>query len=140
MITNDRLDVRELRFGPVEEMFEEQVGDLLLHRVLTQPRMQVGEIDAVQFLILVVAGEDEFLAAGRRIDVALQTLRADFLHHALHRRVDAADATRSRLQIRRQRRVARRLFTAAIIRSDPMAMIRFTVLQRNELGAEPSPA
>ena len=44
-----------------------------------------------------------------RIDVLLQALRADFLHHALHRRVDARDADVLRLEVRRQHAVARRL-------------------------------
>src|SRR5438105_3146248 len=42
--------------------------------------------------ILVEAGEDDRLLASLRIHVLLQALRADFLHHALHRRIDARDA------------------------------------------------
>ena len=38
----------------------------------------------------------------------LQALRADFLHHALHRRVDAGDADVPRLEIRLEHAVARR--------------------------------
>ena len=46
--------------------------------------------------------------AGRRIDLRLQALRADLLHHALHRRVDRADRGVARLQQRRQHAVPRR--------------------------------
>ena len=49
-----------------------------------------------------------FLARDR-IDVLLQALRADFLHHALHRRVDAGDADVLLLEIRREHAVTRRL-------------------------------
>ena len=43
--------------------------------------------------------------AGLRIDVPLQALRADLFHHALHRRVDAADGDVAGLQVRRQHAV-----------------------------------
>ena len=46
----------------IQQVLEPEVRDLLLHRVLPQPRVQVGEVDAIEVLILVVAGEDELLA------------------------------------------------------------------------------
>src|SRR5690349_5074860 len=78
--------------GPGEQVIEPDVRQLLLHRVLPQPRRQIWKVDPIQLLILVEAREDDRFRAGARIDVLLQALRADFLHHALHRRVDAADA------------------------------------------------
>jgi len=45
----------------------------------------------------------------RRVDVLLETLRVDFFHHALHRRVDARDADVIGLQMGRQHAMARRL-------------------------------
>jgi hypothetical protein len=60
------------------------------------------------------------LAAGFRIDVALQALRARFLHHALHRRVDAAEyvsgfhSARHLLTQSRARRCAARAATSDI--------------------------
>ena len=52
--------------------------------------MEAFEIHMVQFLILVEAGEDDTLLAAVGVFVALQTLGADFLHHALHGQVDTA--------------------------------------------------
>ncbi len=50
------------------------------------------EVDLVERLVLVEATEDESkLLAGNGVDMPLQALRADLLHHALHRRVDRAD-------------------------------------------------
>jgi len=46
---------------------------------------------AVELLVLVEAGEHDALEPGRGIAVDLQALRADLLHHALHRRVDGGD-------------------------------------------------
>ena len=71
--------------------------------------VQVREVHPVHVLVLVEAREDDGLLAGLRIDVPLQALRADFLHHALHRRVDAGDRDVVVLQVRRERREARRL-------------------------------
>src|SRR5262245_66446452 len=41
--------------------------------------------------------------------MALQALRADLLHHALHRRVDASDGDVRRLEVRSEHGVPRRL-------------------------------
>src|ERR1700722_637623 len=61
------------------------LGQLLLHAILRQPRAQAGEIDVIHLLVLIEAGENQRLFARDRIFVLLQTLRANFLHHALHR-------------------------------------------------------
>src|ERR1041385_6630571 len=78
--------------GPPAEVAEAAVDpelrQLLLRAVLREAAAQGAEIDAVEVLVLVEAGEDDSLGAGRRLVVPLQALRADFLHHALHRRVD----------------------------------------------------
>src|SRR5687768_10128125 len=66
-------------------------GQLLMDRVLAQALAQRAEIDLVQLLVLVEAGEHHGFRARDRILVRLQALRADLLHHALHRRVDGAD-------------------------------------------------
>ena len=79
------LRVRQRRRRLRQDVRQPQVGDFFLHAVLLQPAAQVVEVDAIELLILVIAGEDELLAAGRRVDVPLQALRANFLHHALHR-------------------------------------------------------
>src|SRR5438045_7518289 len=50
-----------------------------------------SEIDRVERLVLVEAGKNVACPAGRGIGLRLQALRADLLHHALHRRVDGAD-------------------------------------------------
>ena len=50
-----------------------------------------GKVHPVQRLVLIEAGEHHRPLAGRRIDLRLQALGADLLHHALHRRVDRAD-------------------------------------------------
>src|SRR3989449_10493838 len=80
------LDVRQRL--DVQEVVEPHVGQLFLDGVLPQARREVGKVDAVHLLVLVEAREDDRLLAARRVDVLLETLRADFFHHALHRRVD----------------------------------------------------
>ena len=52
--------------------------------LLAQPRVQMLEVDAIQVLILVVAGVDEKFFAAVGIHMPAKTLRADTLHHALH--------------------------------------------------------
>jgi hypothetical protein len=69
--------------------------------------MQAGDrARPLHVLILVEAGEDERLAAGRRIDVLLQALRADLFHHALHGRVDAGDRCHITFHVRSKYAVA----------------------------------
>ena len=92
---------------PMEQMIEPHIRQLFVDRILTQPRREIREIDTVHFLILVEAGEDDGLLAGLRIHVLLQALRADFLHHALHRRVDAGDGHVARLEVGRQHTMPR---------------------------------
>ena len=53
--------------------------------------MEAFEIHLVQLLVLVETGKNDLLLAAFGIFVALQALGADFLHHALHGRVNAAD-------------------------------------------------
>ena len=65
-----------------------ELGQLFLDAVLRQAAAQCAEIDAVHLLVLVEAGENHRLGTGHRVMMALQALRADLLHHALHRRVD----------------------------------------------------
>src|SRR5713226_4190848 len=74
-----------------EATVDPQLGQLFLGAVLAEAAAQRREIDAVQFLVLVEAGEDDGLGTARRVVVALQALRADLLHHALHRRIDRGD-------------------------------------------------
>src|SRR5439155_12520726 len=76
-----------------------QLGQFLLGTVLAEAAAQRREIDAVQFLVLVEAGEHHGLGAARRVVVALQALGADLLHHALHRRVDRGDRAVPRAEI-----------------------------------------
>src|ERR1044071_5293087 len=57
-----------------------QIRQLLQHRVLAQPCAEVDEVDVVEVLVLVEAGEDERLLLRLRVDVALEALRADLLH------------------------------------------------------------
>src|SRR5439155_11020411 len=67
------------------------LGQLLLHAILAEARAQAAEVDAVELLVLVEAGEHDALETGGGIAVDLQALRANLLHHALHRRVDRGD-------------------------------------------------
>src|ERR1044071_7331781 len=89
-----------------------QIRQLLQHRVLAQSCAEVDEVDVVEVLVLVEAGEDERLLLRLRVDVALEALRADLLHHALHRGVDRADADVLLGQVRREHAVARVLHRA----------------------------
>src|SRR5580704_3154838 len=84
-----------------------QFGQLFLHAVLRQAAAQGAEIDAVHLLVLVEAGKDDCLGTGYRVVVALQALRADLLHHALHRRVDRRDCAVVGEEIALQPRLAR---------------------------------
>src|SRR5579862_4692838 len=81
--------------------------ELLLEAVLPQPLMEAGEVDTVEPLVLIEAGEDDGLGARRRIFLHLKALRADFLHHALHRRVDRGDRVMAGLEMRLERAFAR---------------------------------
>ena len=64
---------------------------LLLHGVLPQARVESRKVDLVERLVLVEAREHVADFARGRVAMRLQTLRADLLHHALHRRVDRAE-------------------------------------------------
>ena len=52
-----------------------ELRQFLLDAVLREAAAQGSEIDAVHFLVLVEAGEDD--GPGHRLTVGLQTLRAD---------------------------------------------------------------
>src|SRR6266851_1115860 len=82
-----------------EATVDPQLGQLFLGAVLAETAAQSREIDAVEFLVLVEAGEHHGLGAARRVVMALQALRADLLHHALHRRVDRGDRAVPRAEI-----------------------------------------
>src|ERR1043165_6024722 len=49
-----------------------EVRQLLEHRVLAQPCAQIHEVDMVEVLVLIEAGEHERLLLRLRIDVALE--------------------------------------------------------------------
>src|SRR5438128_8046394 len=72
-------------------------GKFFLDPVLRETRLEAFEDDRVEILILIEAGEDVADFSRRRIALRLEALRADLLHHALHRRVDRADAALRRL-------------------------------------------
>src|SRR5580658_1985898 len=75
----------------VETAVDPQLRQLLLKGVLAETLPEGAEVDVVERLVLVEAGEHDRLGAGRGILLHLQALRADLLHHALHRRVDGGD-------------------------------------------------
>ena len=60
---------------------------------------RVGEIHLIHQLILVDARKDKFFLPGVRVDVSLEALCADGLHHALHRRVDGCDGNVTLFQV-----------------------------------------
>src|SRR4051812_46972687 len=91
----------------LQAMVDPQLGQLLLRAVLRQALAQGREIDAVHVLVLVEAREHDRFGAARLVVVALQALRADLLHHALHRRVDRRDRAVVRAEIALQRGAAR---------------------------------
>src|SRR2546421_398287 len=66
-----RLPLRLRRLIFPEQMIEPEVREFLLNGVGAQARVQVLEVNLVEQLILVEAGEDERLLAGLRVDVAL---------------------------------------------------------------------
>src|SRR6266852_8778261 len=82
-----------------EATVDPQLGQLFLGAVLAETAAQSREIDAVEFLVLVEAGKNDGLGAARRVVVALQALRTDLLHHALHWRVDRGDRAVPRAEI-----------------------------------------
>jgi hypothetical protein len=63
----------------VEAAVDPELGQLFLCAILGEAPVQGPKIDAVHFLVLVEAGEDDSLGAGDGIAVLLQALRADFL-------------------------------------------------------------
>src|SRR5438105_11632520 len=94
-------------FASGQQSRQPEVRQFLQHGVLTQAGAQIHEIHFIELLILIEAREDERFLPADRIDMALQTLCADLLHHALHRRVDRTDTDVLRIEMRRQDAVAR---------------------------------
>src|SRR5215831_14416514 len=84
-----------------------QARELFLHAVLVEPGPQIVEIDAVEILVLIEAGEHHALDATGGIAMHLQALRADFLHHALHRRIDRGNRLVSGLEMLREHALPR---------------------------------
>ena len=82
-----RLSIQPLEIVSAEGPIQPHVCELFLNTVGAEPLVKIFEIDKVEMLVLVKAGEDEELFAGVRVDVPLQTLGTDLFHHALHRRV-----------------------------------------------------
>jgi len=68
-----------------------ELGQFFLRAILGKARAQAAELDLIERLILIEAGEDDGLFAGDGVLMHLQALGADLLHHALHGRVDAAN-------------------------------------------------
>src|SRR5678815_5785506 len=60
----------------VQAMLDPLRGQLFLHGVLRQARIEPGKIDAVERLILIEAGKNVAELAGRGIVLRLQALRA----------------------------------------------------------------
>src|ERR1700720_1183041 len=100
-----------------------EFSEFFLDAVLREAATEGAEIDAVHLLVLVEAGEDDRLGAGHRIAVALQALRADLLHHALHRRIDRRDRAVVRAEIAFQSRLPR-LGDGSNMPSEPIAITR----------------
>jgi len=98
--------------GALAEMLQAAVdpelGEFFLDAVLRQAAAQGAEINAVHLLVLLEAGKDDRLGAGHGITVALQALRADLLHHALHWRVDRGNRPVVGAEIALQAHAARR--------------------------------
>src|SRR5207237_9150584 len=83
----DDFGLASVRHGS-EAMRDPLRRQLLLHGILSEARGQPAKVDAIDRLVLVEAREDVAHLAGRRVTMRLQALRADLLHHALHRRID----------------------------------------------------
>src|SRR5437764_4141324 len=95
-----RLAVKPLEILTSKRSIQPHICQLFLDAVCAQAFVEVFEIDEIEMLVLVKAGEDKKLFAGVWIDMALQTLRTDLFHHALHRRIDRTDSGVTLIQIR----------------------------------------
>ena len=62
--------------------------EFLLNGILPQSRLEIGEVHAVQILVLIIAGVNKVLLPSIRLDMLAKALRADAFHHALHGRID----------------------------------------------------
>src|ERR1700736_1183031 len=92
---------------PRQQAREPEIGQLLDDSVLPKARAKIEKVDFVELLVLIETGEDEALFSADRVNMPLQTLRADLFHHALHRRVDRSDSDVLRIEIRRENAVPR---------------------------------
>jgi hypothetical protein len=88
-----------------QAMIDPLLGQFLLRAVLRKPRSQIVESHVIERLILIRAGKHNRLLPADRVFVHLQALGADLFHHALHRRVDAADGAVTGLEVWQQNRV-----------------------------------
>src|SRR5262245_65976897 len=68
-----------------------QPRELFLHAVLVEPRAQIVEVHAIEVLVLVEAGEHHAFDPAYGVAIALQALRAAFLHPPLHRPIDGGN-------------------------------------------------
>src|SRR5262249_38405990 len=90
-----------------ERAVDAEPRELFLHAVLVEPRAQIVEVHAIEVLVLVEAGKYHAFDAAYGVAMDLQALRADFLHHALHRRVDGGDRLVPGLEMRREHSLPR---------------------------------
>ena len=74
------------------------------------------EVNPVQFLVLIEAREHVARGSRHRINLRLRALRANLLHHALHRRVDRVDADVLRFDVG---------FQDAVPRASPPQLVPF---------------
>ena len=109
-LIDDLMPMRRLTVEPFEIFVtkgavEPHVCELFLDAVRTEAFVEVFEIDEIEVLVLIKAGKDKKLFAGVRVDMPLQALGADLLHHALHGRVDRTDRDVLLIEIRLERGV-----------------------------------
>src|ERR1700740_2811702 len=89
-----------------EAAMDPECRQLLRHRILAEALMQYAEIDRVERLVLVEAGEYDRLDTRDGVLLQLRALGANFFHHALHWRVDRGDRPMRGLETRLQHAVA----------------------------------
>ena len=68
-----------------DEIVEPFVRNLFHHGVRLEPGTEVIEVDVVHALILINARKNKLFLPRRFVEMSLQALGADRLHHALHR-------------------------------------------------------
>ena len=105
--------------------------ELLLHAVLTEPRVQHAEVHVIERLVLVVAGEHHALLTGPGIAVELETLRADRDTVG----AESAASDQAIASVERQLATAERLKQQS---AETVAALRLTQTQLDELVARAS--